>query len=173
MRLFTALLGAILLAPVAFVLPARADQFENPWIETRLHPENGPARIGRGYRIHRPTYQPTELRPAAQLLAEAQRFEGSGKVTRYRGPWCRDFINLVASRAGYRLANYSRRAIDALHLGRRVADPQPGDLVVMRHHVTIFAGRAGGKIVGLGGNQGRRVRYSHFAPGRVVAFVRL
>lgn len=162
-----AIIGALMLA----CTPAVAQQAENPWTETRLHPANiGAHKIGRGYRV----YQPTDVRTSSQILAEAQRYVGSGKVTRYAGPWCRDFINLVASRAGYRLANNSRRAIDAVHLGMRVSHPQPGDLVVQRHHVTIFAGWSGdGRIVGLGGNQGRRVRYSNFSTSRVVAFVRL
>ena len=161
-----ALAGALALACSS----ALADTTESPWTETRLHPADiGAYKIGRGYRIH----QPMEIRTSSQMLAEAQRYVGLGKVTRYRGPWCRDFINLVAARAGYRLANNSRRAIDAVHLGYRVSTPQPGDLVVMRHHVTIYAGNAGGRIVGLGGNQGHRVRYSQFSPRRVVAFVRL
>ena len=113
------------------------------------------------------------LQLAGGLLAEASRYIGRGKVTPYAGPWCRDFINLVASRAGYRLANRSRRAIDALALGPRVASPRPGDLVVMRSHVTIYAGMQGGRIAGLGGNQGRGVRVSHYDARRVIAFVRL
>ena len=116
---------------------------------------------------------PLEIRSPSQLLAVAQGYIGHGKVTAYAGPWCRDFVNLVARRAGVRLANNSRRAIDAVHLGTRVSSPQPGDLVVMRHHVTIYAGNSGGRIVGLGGNQGHRVRYSHYDPRSVVAFVRL
>ena len=115
--------------------------------------------------------RPLELHP---LLQVARQFLGSGKITRQPGPWCRDFVNLVARKAGYRLANNSRRAIDALRLGRRVSDPRPGDLVVMRHHVTIFAGYGRRGLIGLGGNQGHGgVTYSSFALGRVVGFVRL
>lgn len=137
--------------------PVMAQQAENPWSSDRS-----------GHQSHT-----LDIRPKSQILAEAQRYVGSGKVTRYAGPWCRDFVNLVAARAGVRLANNSRRAIDAVHLGTRVSHPQPGDLVVMRHHVTIYAGHEGGRIVGLGGNQGRRVRYSHYSPHRVIAYVRL
>lgn len=107
------------------------------------------------------------------LLAVAQRYVGRGKFTHYRGPWCRDFVNVVARQAGYHLRNTSRRAIDALSLGHRVSNPQPGDLVVMRHHVTIYAGREAGKVVGLGGNQSHRVRYSTYSARKVLAFVRL
>ena len=157
---------AVLLLPAA----AHSQQFESPWSEARLHPADvGAYRAPRGYRVR----QPLDIRTSSQILAEAQRYVGMGKVTRYAGAWCRDFVNLVAARAGYRLANNSRRAVDALHLGVRVSSPQPGDLVVMRHHVTIYAGHDGGRIVGLGGNQGRRVRYSHYSQRRVLAFVRL
>lgn len=114
---------------------------------------------------------PLELHP---LLAVAQRYVGSGRVTRQGGPWCRDFLNRVAAQAGYRLANRSRRAIDALALGHRVSAPRPGDLVVMRHHVTIFAGYGGRGLIGLGGNQSHgRVAYSSFNRGRVLAYVRM
>ena len=79
----------------------------------------------------------------------------------------------MARQAGYHLANNSRRAIDALRLGHRVPPPRPGDLAVMRHHVTIFAGWGGRGLLGLGGNQHRSVRYSHFSRRSIVAFVRL
>jgi hypothetical protein len=115
--------------------------------------------------------RPMELHP---LLSVARRYVGHGRVTRLGGPWCRDFVNKVASQAGYRLRNKSRRAIDALALGHRVASPRPGDLVVMRHHVTIFAGYGGRGLIGLGGNQGRGgVSYSSFSPRRVLAYVRM
>ena len=54
-------------------------------------------------------------------------------------------------------------------------NPQPGDLVVMRRHVTIFKGwTADGRIVGRGGNQCRRIVCdSVYRPGRVIAYVRV
>jgi len=107
------------------------------------------------------------------LLAVARGYLGFRKFTRQSGPWCRDFINVVAARAGYQLANHSRLAIDAIGLGRRVSTPRPGDLVVMRHHITIFAGWSGRRLVGLGGNQSHRVKYSRYPRSRVRAFVRL
>jgi len=108
------------------------------------------------------------------LLDVASRYLGHRRVSRRGGPWCRDFVNTVARQAGYRLANTSRRAIDALSLGHRVSQPQPGDLVVMRHHVTIFAGYGGRGLIGLGGNQGRGgVTYSSYSPRRVLAYVRM
>jgi hypothetical protein len=47
-------------------------------------------------------------------------------------------------------------------------------LIVLRHHVTIFAGQQGRRVIGLGGNQGHgRVKYSNYDRRAVVAFVRL
>jgi hypothetical protein len=45
--------------------------------------------------------------------------------------------------------------------------------VVMRHHVTIFAGRLGDRILGLGGNQDHRVKIKAYPARRILAFVRL
>lgn len=127
-----------------------------------------------GVVVRRRIAAPMELRTTSQILAEAARYLGARKFTRLPGPWCRDFVNHVAQRAGYRLANRSRRAIDALSLGARVAIPQHGDLVVMRGHVTFFAGWGGRGVLGLGGNQsGGRVTVSSYPAARVVAFVRL
>jgi uncharacterized protein (TIGR02594 family) len=111
--------------------------------------------------------------PTSPLLAEAARWLGSGNPTGYPEAWCRDFVNFVLRRAGHRLADDSHLAIAALRLGPRVAEPRPGDLAVMAHHVTFFAGWDGaGAFLGLGGNQGRRVRVSRFARRAVIAFVR-
>lgn len=138
--------------------PVMAQQAENPWSSDRA-----------GHQSHT-----LDIRPKSQILAEAQRYVGSGNVTGFRGPWCAAFAGMVARRAGYRVAASDRRAIDALRWGTRVSHPQPGDLVVSRHHVTIFAGwSSDGRLIGLGGNQGRRVRYSHYSPNRVIAYVRL
>ena len=129
-------------------------------------------RAGHGAIALRPAPgRPLELHP---LLAVARRYVGSGRISHQGGPWCRDFVNKVVAQAGYRLANHSRRAIDALRLGHRVGSPRPGDLVVMRHHVTIFAGFGGRGLIGLGGNQGHgRVTYSSFSRGRVLGYVRM
>ena len=112
--------------------------------------------------------------PGGDILAEARRWLGSGNPTPFREPWCRDFVNMVIERAGYRLADRSHMALAALRLGRRVAEPRPGDLAVMAGHVTFFAGWDGaGAFVGLGGNQHHRVTLARFARRAVVAFVRV
>jgi len=106
------------------------------------------------------------------LLAEASRWIGRGNPTGKPGPWCAWFASFVLERTGRPpLANGF--ALSALRYGARVADPRPGDLVVMRSHVTFFAGWDGeGAFLGLGGNQNHRVRVSRFARRAVIAFVR-
>ena len=153
--------AALLAAPAA-----QADAFSsyfNPDVKRQyanLHP---PGRF-----IHRRVY----AQESANLLYVAQRYIGSRNFTGV-GQWCRAAINRWAELAGKPLANRSNRAIDALALGPHVRNPVPGDLIVMRHHVTIFAGFDHGRVVGLGGNQGHRVKYSKFSPRGVLAFVRL
>lgn len=158
----TLVLVSLLLASV----PARADDFSdvfNPGVArqyARLHQE-------RGFR-HRRVWADG----SANLLHIAQRYMGSRNFTGV-GQWCRAAINHWAALAGKPLANRSNRAVDALALGPHVSSPRPGDLAVMRHHVTIFAGWSGGRLIGLGGNQSRRVKYSAFSRRGVLAFVRL
>ena len=79
---------------------------------------------------------------------------------------------MILRMAGYH-SGPSLMAIDALKDGVRVRSPQPGDLAVMRSHVTFFVAYAGnGMFIGIGGNQGRMVRKSRFALREIVGFVR-
>lgn len=108
----------------------------------------------------------------SDLLTEASRWIGRGNPTGKPGPWCASFVSFVLERTG-RPPLPSRLAASALRYGARVANPRPGDLVVMRSHVTFFAGWDGqGAFLGLGGNQNNRVRISRFARRAVIAFVR-
>lgn len=109
------------------------------------------------------------------LIAVAARYVGrSGPALGLPARlWCRDFVNFALAKAGQPPRDRSRRAIDAVRLGRRVRDPQPGDLAVMRHHVTVVVAIKGGKVIGLGGNQGRRVKLSSYDARRVLSYVRV
>jgi hypothetical protein len=110
--------------------------------------------------------------PRRDLASVAMRFVGGGNPTGFRGPWCAAFANMIMDRLGIRHVA-SRRAIDALHDGWRVANPARGDLAVMRHHVTIFVGWGGRGFVAVGGNQGHhRVTLSSYPVRRVIAWVR-
>ena len=84
-------------------------------------------------------------------LDEARRWIGQGNPTPFREAWCRDLVNIVLERIGHPLADRSHLAIAVLRLGPSVREPRPGDLAVMSHHVTFFAGWDGdGAFLGLG-----------------------
>lgn len=109
--------------------------------------------------------------PSSGVLSEARRYLGLGNVTGSHRPWCADFVNMVLRKTGHTTSG-SGMAQSLLHVGHRVAQPAPGDLVVMRGHVTIFAGYGGRGFYGLGGNQHHRVAMSNYPMHSVVAFVR-
>ncbi len=108
---------------------------------------------------------------ASTVLSEASRWVGHGNVTGSHRAWCADFANFVLRRTGHR-ASGSGMVNSLLSVGPRVSQPAQGDLVVMRNHVTIFAGYGGHGFYGLGGNQHHRVAMSNFPLRSVVAFVR-
>jgi uncharacterized protein (TIGR02594 family) len=109
--------------------------------------------------------------PTSNVLAEARRYLGRGNVTGSHRAWCADFVNMVLRQTGH-LSSSSGMPQSLLSVGTRTSTPRPGDLVVMRGHVTIFAGYGGRGFVGLGGNQHHRVALSNFSLRSVVAFVR-
>lgn len=156
--------------------PARADI--NPWSGEVAASGQGaetPAyrvasRHSHRIRVRQTPDAPLELHPT---LSVASRYLGGRNPTGTRGKWCRDFVNFTLRKAGYRVADHSRRARDAVRLGARVSSPRPGDIVVMRSHTTFFAGWGGRGVRGLGGNQGGgRVTLSSYPLSRVIAFVR-
>lgn len=166
---------ALILSPLAFAQESHADYWRQE--ADRQAAVNRPERRTRpATRHYTPPRngQPMQLASAAPLLNVASRYMGSRNPTGTRGPWCRDFVNHVVRQAGIPLSDTSRKARDAVRLGRRVSQPQPGDLAVMRSHVTIVAGFESGRVVGLGGNQcGGRVCVSRYAQSRVIAYVRV
>jgi uncharacterized protein (TIGR02594 family) len=112
-------------------------------------------------------------RSGSDLVNEATMYLGQSNPTGFNEAWCRDFVNMVLERTGHKLADKSHMAVAALNLGQHVANPEPGDLAVMRGHVTIFAGWNGpDTFSGLGGNQHHRVTVASFSRRSVIAFVR-
>jgi uncharacterized protein (TIGR02594 family) len=105
------------------------------------------------------------------VLGEAQRWLGHGNVTGSHRAWCADFANWVLRRTGHQSSG-SGMVGSLLSVGTRVATPAPGDLAVMRGHVTFFAGYGGRGFMGVGGNQHHQVAMSNFSLRSVVAFVR-
>lgn len=111
--------------------------------------------------------------PRSDILVGARRYLGLANPTGMRRPWCRDFVNMVLRQTGHALADASGLAMNALRLGPHVLSPRPGDVIVMRRHVTFFVGYGGRGVLGLGGNQGHgRVTLSSYPLRSVIAFVR-
>jgi len=117
-------------------------------------------------------------RSGSDLVAEAARYVGSGKFTALPGAWCADAVSFWLRATGHTpLAN--RMAASALAYGPHVANPRPGDLVVMRTrrgaagHVGIVARvNSDGSIEIVSGNWNRRVARSVILRRSVTAFVR-
>lgn len=113
----------------------------------------------------------------SRAVAEAERWLGSVNPTGTIGPWCADFISFVFQRVGLKpLPN--RLAASTLAYGAHVADPHPGDLVVIRTrrgyagHVGIVESvNADGSVTIVSGNSRHRVRRSVVPRGAVTAFV--
>lgn len=96
-------------------------------------------------------------------------------------PWCAGFINYVLEKAGYE-STRSLTASSYHNYGTRVAEPQPGDIVLLRRsggsgrHVAFFYGWQfdnGIKYVQLlGGNQDDSVNISAYPVASVVEYRR-
>ena len=103
------------------------------------------------------------------LLDAARRYLGARRSpTGFRGAWCGDFLGLVARHTGADVPRNYRLARSWAGAGSRSA-PRVGAVAVMRHHVTIIAQIVPGGFIGIGGNQGRRVKYSHYSWRGVIA----
>lgn len=146
---------ALVIVLLAAPLPAMADSYDAvPSIAARDARTPGAA---------------FDIRPAAQIVAEASRYIGIRNPMGFRGPGCKAFVNMVARRSGYAV-NKSMRALDTASMGRRVSYPQPGDYRVSTRrgggHVEIVASVDGGRVTTINGNKGRnRVGWSHRSIG--------
>lgn len=89
--------------------------------------------------------------------------------------WCGYFMTAVARKAGVTPPAGSARAISWRAAGRSVkmSAIQPGDILVMRGHVTIFTKRANGRVCGIGGNQSNQVRESCYSSNKIVSVRRI
>lgn len=130
------------------------------------------------YRAYYEVAQPQEAYWGgnADLLSTARRYVGMGKFTGMPGPWCRDALNVWMRAAGYR-TDRSRRALDAVSLGRRVS-PAPGTIAVMRRrgrgagHTGVVEQVTGNGVILISGNSaGGRVARTYYPLRRIAAFV--
>lgn len=97
-------------------------------------------------------------------------------------PWCAGFVSYCAKRSGLNIP-YTLRAKDFLKLGKKVSNPQAGDLIVFTHqgggHVGIIEKVTKEIITTIEGNLGdypskvKRVSYKRNHIKNLLGFVRL
>ena len=115
-------------------------------------------------------------RSGSALANEAARYIGSAKFTSLPGAWCADAVSFWLTRVG-KPPLPNRMAGSALAYGPRVANPQPGDLVVIRTrrgpegHVGIVVAVRGDAVDIVSGNWGGRVARATISRAQVTAFV--
>ena len=119
-----------------------------------------------------PQQQASSPAPVSDIVAAAERYIGSGKMTPFPGAWCADFVTLILKATGHR-ALPNRQALSGLAYGPRVNHPAPGDIVVMARHIGIVVADLGDEIEIISGNWNHRVARSRIPRRAVVAFVRV
>ncbi|HKL33687.1 MAG TPA: TIGR02594 family protein [Tangfeifania sp.] len=97
-------------------------------------------------------------------------------------PWCSNFVNWVAWKAGLQFTG-KPNARSWLNVGTKVNNPEPGDVVVFwrgspqswKGHVGFFLGLSADlkRVYCLGGNQGNRVSVSAYRATTVLSYQRL
>jgi len=107
-------------------------------------------------------------------VAVARRYLGGNPTGRSR-LWCAYFMNLVERKLG-RSGTGSGMARSYASYGRRVSNPRPGDIAVLRRrgggHVGYVMSVSGSKVQLISGNHGRKVGIGSYPRSRVIAFVR-
>ncbi len=103
----------------------------------------------------------------------------TGKLKKYIGvnprrtPWCGAFVATVSKRAGKKVPRGHLKAASWKRVGKSVSlkKARKGDLVIIRtkrgHHVGFYAGRKGGRVQVLGGNQSNMVKVTNFRASSV------
>jgi uncharacterized protein (TIGR02594 family) len=110
----------------------------------------------------------------SSAISVARRYLGSNPTGHSRR-WCAYFMNMVERKLG-RPGTGSGMARSYASYGRRVSDPRPGDIAVLRRrgggHVGYVMSVSGGRVQLISGNHGRKVGIGSYPRSRVIAFVR-
>jgi hypothetical protein len=105
---------------------------------------------------------------STHLLSVAERYNGDGNFTGFRGKWCAAAIGLWLREAGYsRLASLAAR--DYAHYGRPT-NAHPGAIAVMPHHIGIVKEVRPEGIVLVSGNHNHRVGIGLYSAHRIIAY---
>lgn len=160
MRFVSASFLAMVSLGVAFAAPAHANICNFPCFDASSAGPNSAGSGGGG--------------GGSSVLAIARGYLG-GNPTGRRRLWCAYFMNLVERKAG-RSGTGSGMARSYASYGRRVSNPRPGDIAVLRRkgggHVGYVMSTSGNKVTLISGNYGRKVGIGTYPRSRVVAFVR-
>jgi uncharacterized protein (TIGR02594 family) len=161
MRFVSASFLAMVSLGVAFAAPAHANICNFPCFDASSAGPNSAGSGGGGG-------------GGSSVLAIARGYLG-GNPTGRRRLWCAYFMNLVERKAG-RSGTGSGMARSYASYGRRVSNPRPGDIAVLRRkgggHVGYVMSTSGNKVTLISGNYGRKVGIGTYPRSRVVAFVR-
>lgn len=156
MRFVSASFLATLLLGAAFSAPAQANTCTFPCFDGSSANSSGGGGGG------------------SNAISIARRYLG-GNPTGRRRLWCAHFMNLVERKAG-RSGTGSGMARSYASYGRRVSNPRPGDIAVLRRrgggHVGYVMSTSSSKVTIISGNHGRKVGIGTYPRSRVVAFVR-
>ena len=107
---------------------------------------------------------------------------GNSKIKTDEDAWCSVFVGYCAKKAGF---NYKIKPLAKswLEVGKKVQEPQPGDVVIFwredpsswKGHVSIFIGKdtETNEIICLGGNQDDQVCFRRYSAASVVGYRRL
>jgi uncharacterized protein (TIGR02594 family) len=160
MRFVSASFLAMVSLGVAFAAPAHANICNFPCFDASSAGSSSAGSGGGG--------------GGSSVLAIARGYLG-GNPTGRRRLWCAYFMNLVERKAG-RSGTGSGMARSYASYGRRVSNPRPGDIAVLRRksggHVGYVMSTSGNKVTLISGNYGRKVGIGTYPRSRVVAFVR-
>lgn len=155
MRFVSAMFVASLALGSALATPAQANTCEFPCFDGASGASSG------GY-------------GGSSAVAVASRYLGTNPTRRSR-LWCAEFMNMMERKMG-RPGTGSAMARSFASYGRRVSNPRPGDIAVLRRkgggHVGYVMSVSGNKVKIISGNHGRKVGIGTYSRSRVVAFVR-
>jgi uncharacterized protein (TIGR02594 family) len=115
-----------------------------------------------------------------QRIIEYFKKSGHSWVKNDETAWCSAFVNWVMAEAGLPKTG-KLNARSWLDVGRKVTNPQPGDVVIFwrssknswKGHVGFYVTERNGYIYCLGGNQSNKVNIAGYKKDRLLGYRRL